>query len=129
MKSLHEEVRQRRVAEPAELTCVSLQAGSAALVVRQWQGASWVLPWAQFIGARFAEPDGKAVLELSFASYTVTVTGDNLETLLDDLAAQRIGCLRDLPAKFQLTMDEGTPFITRLEVRALSPVAEAREPS
>ena len=120
MSSLHEKVALRRAAEPAEPPCVTLQPGGSGLVVRQWRGESWVLPWSQFVGARLRSDAANAPLELSFANHLVTLTGENLHALLDDLATSRLGCVRDLPERYHLRETEGAPYISQIEVRPVS---------
>jgi hypothetical protein len=85
-------------------------------MVCTWSGESWVLPWSHFASARLA--DGNDRLEISFATCLVIVSGENLRGLLDDIAAFRVGCLRDLPASYRKKAGEGEPFIARIEVRA-----------
>ena len=115
MSTLQQSLHQRR-AEQADLSCVSVGAQSPALVVRTWQGDSWVLPWSHFTSARLAE--GEDGLEISFATCLVTLHGENLRGLLDDIAVFRVGALRDLPASYRKKAGEGEPFIARIEVRA-----------
>ena len=131
MSSLHEEVARRSATEPGEPQCVLTQPGSSALVICQWQAESWALAWSQFVGARLSGNDPDASLELSFANYLVTVSGENLRALLDDIAASRLGCIRDLPARYQRQMREGATYIAGIAVRPLasSGVGETREPS
>jgi len=126
MSSLHEKVAQRRAAEAAELRCVSTQPGGSGLMVCQWLGESWVLPWSQFVSARLCGSDADAPLELSFANYLVTVTGENLHLLLDDLAGARLGCLRDLPTPYRLRMPDGAPYIARIDVGSLADPSAAK---
>lgn len=45
--------------------------------------------------------------------------GRNLRGLWDDVAAFRVGCLRDLPAQYRSKANAGTPFITRITVEEL----------
>lgn len=123
MKSLHEEVRQRRVADAAAVECVTFQPGGAALVIHQWQGDVWVMPWPQWVGARLDETGGKGRLEVSFATLRVLVTGENLASLVDELAAQRVGVLRDFPATYRARMGNGTAFIARIDVRSVDGTA------
>ncbi len=129
MNSLQQEISERRAAKSAEFSCVSLQPGGAGLLVCQWQRESWVLPWAQFIGARLSGKDDDGVIELRFANYLVTVAGENLSALLADLAAQQVGILRDLPAQYRSRLGEKEPFIASIEVRAPPDAHEIREPS
>ncbi len=129
MNSLQQEVSERRTAKSAEFSCVSIQPGGSGLLVCQWQRESWVLPWAQFIGARLSGKDEDGLIDLRFANYRVTVTGENLHALLADLAAQRIGVLRDLPAQYRSRMGEKEPFIVGIEVCAPADAREIREAS
>ncbi|HVT94087.1 MAG TPA: hypothetical protein VHD76_14685 [Bryobacteraceae bacterium] len=129
MNSLQQEISERRATKSAEFTCVSVEPGSAGLLVCQWQRESWVMPWAQFIGARLRGKDDDGVIELRFANYHVTVAGENLRALLADLAAQRIGVLRDLPAQYRSRIGEKEPFIGSIEVCASADAPEIREPS
>lgn len=118
MSSLEQEVSERRAAKAAEFGCVSVQPGGLALLVCEWQRESWVLPWAQFIGARLSGKDANGLIQLTFANYLVTVTGENLRGLLNDLVMQRVTCLRDLPSGYRSQAKPGEPFITQIEVTA-----------
>jgi hypothetical protein len=129
MNSLEQEVSERRATKAAEFTCVSVQPGGLALLVCQWQREDWVLPWAQFISARLLGKDNEGRIELRFADYRVTVVGENLRAVLADLAAQRVGVLRDLPAHYRSRMGEKDPFITSIELCVSSDAHEIREPS
>jgi hypothetical protein len=124
MSTLRQSLQQHRTAESAS-SCVTADERQSALVVSSWQGESWVLPWSHFVSARL----GGDRIELTFANVTVTLTGQNLTALLDDIAAFRLSCLRDLPADYRRKPLEGQPFITRIEVQPLASAAPAREPS
>jgi hypothetical protein len=89
----------------------------SALIVSSWQGDSWVLPWSHFASARLAEGDGR--LEIAFTTCLIIVSGGNLHGLLNDIAAFRVGCLRELPAAYRKKSGEGEPFIARIEVRSV----------
>lgn len=111
MSSLQQSLEARRAPEPdrAALTATALP----ALRVTTWSGEEWVLPWSHFVSARLAE--GR--LELTFVSCAVDVEGDHLDALLADLAAFRLGLLRERPAAYRSQAAEGEPYITRLAVR------------
>lgn len=126
MSSLQEKVIERRAAESAEPRCVSLQPGGSGLVVCQWHGESWVFPWSQFVSARLCGADVDARLELTFANYIVTVMGENLQGLLEHLAASRLGCIRDVPAQYQPPVGGDAPFIAHIGVQSLSPAKGER---
>lgn len=119
MTSLREEIKQRRTDAFAS-ECVSGQPSRAGLIVCQWRSESWVLPWSQFVGARFRGKDSDGHLEIRFANYHVTVTGENLRGLLEPLAAQEIGCLRDLPGGYRSRSAESAPFVTGIDVHQLA---------
>ena len=117
MTSLQENVRQRRATEPTDLACVSLQPGCSALVVSQWRGATWVLPWSQFTGAQLMGSGSDSPLQLTFTHCLLVLSGTNLHGLVADLAAFRIGCLRDLPAQYCPPVGEVAPYVASVEVR------------
>ena len=101
---------------PVIPVCVSAPSQASALILRNWTGERWVLPWAYLVRSNLTGPDHRARLELVFTGHRVTVTGENLHVLLDDLAAHRIGTLRDLPEQFRPPPDKGRPFIAQIEV-------------
>lgn len=125
MSTLQQSLHQRRAADLAVVSCVTKQERQSALIVSAWKGDSWVLPWAQFASARFS---GNRI-DLAFTNCLVIVTGQNLHALLDDIAAYRIGALRELPADYRHKPSEGEPFISRIEVRPQAGVGETRETS
>ena len=115
MSTLQQSMAGRRAVEIAAVSAVLADERQSALIISAWKGASWVLPWAQFVSARL---DGES-LELFFANCLVVATGQNLRALLDDIAAYRIGVLRELPVSYRQRSAEGAAFIVRIEVRPL----------
>ena len=129
MSSLKQSLQQHRAMEPAG-SCVVAAERQSALIVSIWQGESWVLPWSHFISARL---DGERI-EITFANVLVVLTGQNLNALLEDIAAFRLGCLRDIPADYSRQPVAGHPFIARIEVQPLvsiagGPVSETQQSS
>lgn len=124
MNTLRQSLQQHRAADTAA-SCVTAEERQFALIVASWQGDSWVLPWSHFVSARLAGDR----IELTFANVLVTLTGQNLTVLLDDIAAFRLARLRDLPSDYRRKPVEGRPFITRIEVHPLPPLAAPRESS
>jgi hypothetical protein len=116
MTSLRQNLQAHRAAaSPA--SCVTTEGRQSALIVSIWQGESWVLPWSQFASARLSGDR----IELTFTNVLVTLAGQNLAELMDDIAGFRLSRLRDLPPDYRRKPVEGGPFIHRIEVRALSP--------
>lgn len=129
MSSLRHSLQQHRATE-ATGSCVVAAERQSALIVSVWQGESWVLPWSHFVSARL---DGERI-EITFANMLVVLSGRNLRALLEDIAAFRLGCLRDLPADYRRQPVDGQPFIARIEVQPLVATAggqspETRQPS
>jgi hypothetical protein len=117
MSRLQQSIAQKRESESNGLSCVSVQAQTPALLIHIWRGESWILPWSHFSGARFTAADDGEQLELTFANHRVLVFGHHLAALLEDLAAFRISCLRDLPAEYRPSREERVPFVSRIEVQ------------
>jgi len=72
---------------------------------------TYVLPWAQFL---YAEGDNDEV-RIAFATHDVTVNGSGLESLLADLAVQRIAQLHE-PLRTDQLENAGTPCIREISV-------------
>jgi hypothetical protein len=92
-----------------------------------WQGENWALPWSHLESAQLVGAKDHEQLVLSFTKHRVTITGDNLRALWDDIAAFRVGCLRDLPAHYRAKTGAGAPFVTRIEVDALEEPGKRRD--
>lgn len=118
--SLQDSIERRRAAEPPAVTCAGSPGPCPTLMLSVWQGDEWALPWSHLESARLVGVDGREQLVLSFTKHRVTISGDNLRGLWDDVAAFRVGCLRDLPAPYRAKASAGSPFISRIEVKAHS---------
>jgi hypothetical protein len=116
--SLPSTVNEHRPAGHVIPVCVSAPNLASALIIWNWSGESWVLPWSYFVKANLTGPEHCARLELVFTTCLVTLTGENLRVLLGDFAFHRVGTLRDLPEQFRPKPDKGRPFIAQIEVRA-----------
>lgn len=122
MSTLQQSILQRRGVEPA---CVSVGEQTPGLVIATWQGESWVLPWSHLVSVRWEGPEGQERLSLTFTGRAVAVRGRNLCPLLADIAGFRLGVLRELPADYQARFPTDAPFVSRIEVRALSPLGSS----
>lgn len=117
--SLQDSIERRRSAEPPAVTCVASAAQAPTLMLSTWQGENWALPWSHLESAQLLGAKDHEQLVLSFTKHRVTISGDNLRALWNDVAAFRVGCLRDLPARYRAKVTAGSPFIARIEVEKL----------
>ena len=117
--SLQESIERRRATEPQVVACVSPSAEAPALVLSIWQGKSWVLPWSHLASAQLIVAKDNEQIVFSFTHHQVTVSGHNLGSIWEDVAALRIGRLRDLPPQYRSKAASNAPFITRIEVQCL----------
>jgi hypothetical protein len=122
MSNLQQSINARRASESAALACASVGEQTSGLVIATWQGESWVLPWSYLISVRWDGPEGQEKLSFAFSGHAVVVHGRNLRPLLADIARFRLGCIRALPADYQAKFPDDAPFISRIEVSALSPL-------
>ena len=126
MSTLQETLQQRRTAEPPHgRSCDSAEAPVRSLQIHSGNGDKWVLPWSQFSAARHQTTGESEQLVLSFANHEVVIDGALLALLLPEIASFRLDCLRDMPAKFRSQTDN-EPFISRVSVRSVSALPEAR---
>ena len=117
--SLHDSIERRRAAEPPAVTSVGPSAQTPTLMLSTWQGENWALPWSHLESAQLGGAKDHEQLVLSFTKHRVPITGDNLSALWDDIAAFRVGCLRDLPLSYRGKVSADSPFITGIEVEKL----------
>lgn len=116
--SLQTDLRQRRdSARPDTRPCVVVGTAASALVLNTWQTGRWAFPWSYFLSAHHhADTDGEC-LHLAFTHHEVVIAGRNLSGLVDDLAAQRIESLCELPERFSKNVGPDEPRIWRMIVR------------
>ena len=122
--SLQDSIERRRAAEPPAVTCVGPSAQAPTLMLSTWKGENWALPWSHLESAQLVSAKDHEQLVLSFTKHRVTITGDNLRGLWDDIAAFRVGCLRDLPRQYRSRVNAGASFITQITVESLRPFFE-----
>jgi hypothetical protein len=127
MSTLEESLAERRADKETKRSCTLARIETSTLVLSLWQREKWVLPWSQFVSARFASENGGQHLELSFGCVCVVITGENLHGLVDALATLRVSALCDLPAQFAPRCGQGEPFISRLEVRPAATVPKSEK--
>jgi hypothetical protein len=116
MKTLREEIAERRQPKAAEASCIVASAPASTLIVSTWQGETWVLPWSQLSNARFGGAGGSTRLELTFPNHVVIVHGRRLRGLLDDLATFRLSLLRDFAPDYDRPVESGHPSVARIDV-------------
>ena len=127
MSTLDESLAERRAGRDTKRSYTLARVETGTLVLSLWQREKWILPWTQFVSARFAGEKGGQHLELSFASACVVIKGENLHGLVAALATLRVSAICDLPAQFASRCGPGEPFISHLEVRPVSTASKSEK--
>ena len=119
MSTLKQLLEQRRVArgESAETSapCPTTEAQPACLRVTTSAGETWIFPWVQLAAAHFAKIDQHEELRLLFTSYEVRLSGINLASMRDLVAALQLVRIQPTPAKYQKT-GLAEPFLESVQV-------------
>lgn len=110
---------------PTPSSCDKTFGPGPTLILRKWNGESWVIPWSRLGRIKCASAETDALLELVFDNFSVLVHGYNLAGLLEELGAFKVQRLRELPPEYRATMPEGRPFVARIELK----VAETQNDS
>jgi hypothetical protein len=87
------------------------------LVLKRWNGESWVLPWSRLARIKCESAESDTFLELIFDNFSVLVHGYNLAGILEELGAFKVHRLRELPPEYRATMRPTEPFVARIELR------------
>lgn len=105
MSTLKQLLEQRGVArgESAETSapCPTTEGNPACLRVTTSAGETWIFPWAQLAAAHLAKIDQHEELRLFFTSYEVRLSGINLASMRDLVAALQLARVQPTPAKYQ----------------------------
>ncbi len=121
MSTLKQLLEQRRIArgESSETSAPSptSEVQPACLRVTTSAGETWIFPWAQLAAAHFAKIDQHEELRLLFTSYEVRLSGMNLASVRDLVAALQLARIQPTPAKYQ----KGGPAEPFLEAVQVSP--------
>lgn len=120
MTTLDESLAERRASRDTKRSYTLERVETSTLVLSLWQREKWILPWTQFISARFDPEKGGHQIELWFGSACVVIKGENLHGLVDALATLRVSAICDLPTQFASRCGPGEPFVSHLEVRPVS---------
>jgi hypothetical protein len=118
MNSLQQSIERRRASEPAPLSCVDVSA-QPTIVLSNWQSPSWVFPWSHLQSAFLSNDGDDEQLVLAFTHHRVTATGQNLRSIWDDVAAFRIGQIRNLPAQYRARVAPDAPFVRHINVEVI----------
>ena len=73
---------------------------------------TYVFPWSQFV---FAEGDADEI-RMAFSTHDVVISGGKLDTLLADIAAQRLNLLKE-PVRAEKFASFSTPQITDIFIK------------
>ena len=118
MSALRETLIHRRAAEaPTEVGSHASDKSVPALLIHAEDDERWVLPWSQFVSARYRSDGNCERLTLWFSHHEVELEGVRLVALLPEIARFHLGSLRSLPAKYKSHGPE--PFIEHLAIRAI----------
>lgn len=119
MSTLKQLLEQRRIArgESSETSAPSptSEAQPACLRVTTSAGETWIFPWAQLAAGHFSKIDQREELRLLFTSYEVRLSGVNLASLRDLVAALQLARIQPTPAKYQKT-GSAEPFLESVHV-------------
>jgi hypothetical protein len=91
------------------------------LLLKKWDGESWVIPWSRLARIRCTSEGIDASLELTFDHLSVAIYGHNLADLLKDLGACKISCLRELPTEYRSMLCATEPFVIRIDLTDMNP--------
>ena len=118
MSKLREAVAAMKALSPQTACCVEIEYGPVSTVTFcPWKATEWTLPWARLDSMGFTDEVEVARVELIFPHHHVTMVGENLRTILDDIRTFRVSCMRDLPAARRSTVISRAVFISKLDVR------------
>lgn len=122
MPSLKEAIAAKRREIPSvPSSCDKTFGPGPVLVLRKWNGESWVIPWTRLARIKCASAESDALVELVFDGFSVLLHGYNLAEIVEELGAFKIHRLRELPPEYRATMAPTKPFIARLEFKAPEP--------
>ena len=118
MPSLAEALAAKRGNAPPEpSSCDTTYGPGPILVLKRWNGESWVIPWSRLARIKCAGAECDTFLELIFDNFSVLVHGYNLAGLLEALGTFKVHRLRELPPEYRATMSPTKPFVARIELR------------
>jgi hypothetical protein len=104
-------------ADEESLVCfVKSREQQQSLILSIWSAEKWVMPWAQIVKTKVEEKK----IELTYGNCRVVVTGENLLSLLDDIASYRLVALREFPAESRPIPADKEPFVSRIELLPLA---------
>ncbi|HEX2852958.1 MAG TPA: hypothetical protein VHO24_06955 [Opitutaceae bacterium] len=127
MRTLKQMVQEQKAAETQpDASSEVAEAPVRSIQVHAWNGEKWVLPWGFFYSAHLQGTADREQLIIRIAHHEIVLEGVRLALLLPVIADLQLGCLRDLPKKFQVDTDQSVPFINRVSVRPITDGIEAR---
>jgi len=119
MPSLKEAIEAKRgSAPPVPSCCDSTYGPEPILILKKWNGESWVIPWSRLARIKCTSEERDASLELVFDNFSVQVHGHNLAGILENLGSFKIRRLRELPAEYRAMMPATSPFVARIHLIA-----------
>ncbi len=127
--SLHERIEGRRKSDAPAVESDGEPVAAPTLQLLQWKGARWAFPWSHLATAQFVVVDSGESLILSYPGHQVTIAGENLSELWEDLSNFRAPILRELPSEYGPKLAPHTAFITKIEVEVIESTKRDRDNS
>ena len=121
--SLKEEIERKRANNTGQRNpFYSTDEGAKSLRAETCDGKIWVFPWHHFVFGCHYEAGDDERLALTFVAQEVTIHGVNLVSLVNEIANQRLVCLRTAPEEYMKSMLDG-PAVKQIRVRSLAEAA------
>jgi len=76
----------------------------------------FVFPYAHLLSVRLTREENREILEISFSTHTVQVSGRNLRELLPSLQKLSVEWLREAPVRYAVLASKDAVFIESIEV-------------
>lgn len=117
MSTLRELVRQRQREISSPLDDRAGKAPGPSLRIHASNGELWGFPWAHLVYVRAAKCEGHETMNVVFVSHEVTVVGQRLTGLAEEISDQRLVELRPSKGRYA-TQDSEVRWIDSVEVLA-----------
>lgn len=101
LKEVIEERKQDDKNGSASDLCVAVKDRARSLQLQFWNEEVEIFSWSHFIKAKYEQVGGSKQVTMDFTGHEITIQGQHLEGLLDNLADHRIRWLKEYPKAFR----------------------------